>query len=265
MKIIFFDIDGTLICGGSELMSESTKEAIRIARANGHICMINTGRTKRLVGENLTGQVEFDGLLLGCGTEIQYHGKQLMHKTFSMEESKAILTAMKKYHVDAVLEGSREDYAPRGEEVFTETFRHMAREIENRKYDRYANAPGNYDKLYAYAETPAGMVGMKHDLSEILDFIDREQGFYEIVPKGYSKATAIAIEVGMQNSGLAVSLATANFATSPLATLPGAIFSVWHNISGSVFAGIRRKGLTPGHQAGQIQDVHRDDVHGCWK
>ena len=47
MKIIFFDIDGTLICGGSELMSESTKEAIRIARANGHICMINTGRTKR--------------------------------------------------------------------------------------------------------------------------------------------------------------------------------------------------------------------------
>ena len=191
MKIIFFDIDGTLICGGSELMSESTKEAIRIARANGHICMINTGRTKRLVGENLTGQVEFDGLLLGCGTEIEYHGKQLMHKTFSMEESKAILAAMKKYHVDAVLEGSREDYAPRGEEVFTETFRHMAREIENRKYDRYANAPGNYDKLYAYAETPAGMDGMKHDLSEILDFIDREQGFYEIVPKGYSKATAI--------------------------------------------------------------------------
>ena len=175
------------------------------------------------------------------------------------------MTAMKKYHVDAVLEGSREDYAPRGEEVFTETFRHMAREIENRKYDRYANAPGNYDKLYAYAETPAGMDGMKRDLSEILDFIDREQGFYEIVPKGYSKATAIAIEVGMQNSGLAVSLATANFATSPLATLPGAIFSVWHNISGSVFAGIRRKGLTPGHQAGQIQDVHRDDVHGCWK
>ena len=57
----------------------------------------------------------------------------------------------------------------------------------------------------------------------------------------YNKATAIAIEVGMQNSGLAVSLATANFAANPLATLPGAIFSVWHNISGSVFASIRRQ------------------------
>ncbi len=57
----------------------------------------------------------------------------------------------------------------------------------------------------------------------------------------YSRATAIAIEVGMQNSGLAVSLAAANFAANPLATLPGAIFSVWHNISGSVFASIRRR------------------------
>ncbi len=51
------------------------------------------------------------------------------------------------------------------------------------------------------------------------------------------KVTAIGIEVGMQNSGLA----TANFAANPLATLPGAIFSVWHNISGTVYAGIRRK------------------------
>lgn len=55
------------------------------------------------------------------------------------------------------------------------------------------------------------------------------------------KVTAIGIEVGMQNSGLAISLATANFAANPLATLPGAIFSVWHNISGTFYAGIRSR------------------------
>ena len=49
-------------------------------------------------------------------------------------------------------------------------------------------------------------------------------------------------EVGMQNSGLAITLATANFAAIPFATLPGAIFSVWHNISGSLFASLRRSG-----------------------
>ena len=55
------------------------------------------------------------------------------------------------------------------------------------------------------------------------------------------KKRAIAIEVGMQNSGLASSLATIHFAAYPLATVPGAIFSVWHNISGAIVAYLFRK------------------------
>jgi len=45
----------------------------------------------------------------------------------------------------------------------------------------------------------------------------------------------LAIEVGMQNSGLAVALAVKYFSAS--AALPGALFSVWHNLSGSLLAG----------------------------
>ena len=56
-----------------------------------------------------------------------------------------------------------------------------------------------------------------------------------------SKKRAISIEVGMQNSGLASSLATLHFAAFPLATIPGAIFSVWHNISGALVARIYSK------------------------
>ena len=55
------------------------------------------------------------------------------------------------------------------------------------------------------------------------------------------KRTAIAIEVGMQNSGLATSLAAAHFAMFPMAAVPGAIFSAWHNFSGSIMAGVFRK------------------------
>ena len=65
--LIFFDIDGTLIDEKERRMPESAREAIARARENGHICMINTGRTKRLVGKDITGLTEFDGLLLGCG------------------------------------------------------------------------------------------------------------------------------------------------------------------------------------------------------
>lgn len=52
----------------------------------------------------------------------------------------------------------------------------------------------------------------------------------------------VAIEVGMQNSGLAVALAVAHF--GPMAAVPGAIFSVWHNVTGPLLASIwRRKNL----------------------
>ncbi|MEN3793261.1 bile acid:sodium symporter family protein [Fulvimarina sp. MAC3] len=48
------------------------------------------------------------------------------------------------------------------------------------------------------------------------------------------KAKTISLEVGLQNSGLGAALATAHF--SPLAAVPSAIFSVWHNISGAIAA-----------------------------
>ena len=66
-------------------------------------------------------------------------------------------------------------------------------------------------------------------------------GFYiaRLSGMNYSQAKAVSIEVGMQNSGLAVALANLHF--SVLAALPSAIFSVWHNISGSVLAWWWRK------------------------
>jgi len=52
------------------------------------------------------------------------------------------------------------------------------------------------------------------------------------------RCRTVSIEVGMQNSGLAVALAVAHF--SPLATLPGALFSLWHNLTGAALAVIWR-------------------------
>lgn len=62
-------------------------------------------------------------------------------------------------------------------------------------------------------------------------------GYYISKLLGYEHKVCktVAIEVGMQNSGLAVALATKYF--TPLSALPGAIFSIWHNISGSIIAG----------------------------
>lgn len=94
----------------------------------------------------------------------------------------------------------------------------------------------NADKLLSCGVLVLGVVILHNFFGMLLGLLIAKLAKVE-----YTKETAIAIEVGMQNSGLAVSLATANFAANPLATLPGAIFSVWHNIAGSIFASIRRR------------------------
>ena len=53
------------------------------------------------------------------------------------------------------------------------------------------------------------------------------------------RCRTVAIEVGMQNSGLAVALAVAHF--GPVAAVPGAVFSIWHNVTGPLLATIWRR------------------------
>ena len=74
-----------------------------------------------------------------------------------------------------------------------------------------------------------------HNLLGLLSgyFIARYFGYNETV------ARTLAIEVGMQNSGLSVALALKYF--TPLAALPGAVFSIWHNLSGALLASLWQK------------------------
>lgn len=66
-----------------------------------------------------------------------------------------------------------------------------------------------------------------------------------MVGLSWKKAVALSVEVGMQNSGLAVGLAKAHFASMAAATVPGAIFSAWHNISGAMLAWLYVNVLNP--------------------
>ncbi|MGH1537673.1 MAG: bile acid:sodium symporter family protein [Gammaproteobacteria bacterium] len=67
-------------------------------------------------------------------------------------------------------------------------------------------------------------------------FFSKQLGYDHKISK------TLAIEVGMQNSGLAVALAYQYF--QPIAALPGAVFSIWHNLSGSILATIWSKSKT---------------------
>lgn len=203
-KIIFFDIDGTLIDDTTKLMSESTKAAISRARANGHICLINTGRTKRMVGRDITEQTEFDGYLMGCGTMIVYHDEVLFHKTLSEEETRLVLDAMEHHQIDGVLEGRWENFSKKPEDMYTKTFENYARGYAKYNYATIDRAVGSFDKLFGYGEAE-NMERFRKELEDRFTFIDRENGYYEIVPKGYSKATAMEyiaerLQIPMENT-----------------------------------------------------------------
>ena len=62
-----------------------------------------------------------------------------------------------------------------------------------------------------------------------------------IARSSLARKKALSLEIGMQNSGLATTLAATAFPNMAMATVPGAMFSVWHNISGAILASIFRR------------------------
>ncbi len=87
----------------------------------------------------------------------------------------------------------------------------------------------NADEISAIGGLTAAAVVLHNSLGLAAGYgIARWNGHTE------AEARTIALEVGMQNSGLGVALALKFY--GPMAALPGALFSVWHNISGSLLA-----------------------------
>ena len=191
MKLIFFDIDGTLI-DEHRHMPESTVKAIRLAQQNGHLCLVNTGRTASIVLDWLPQLAPFDGYLCGCGTQIFFQGKELMHHVFTKEETINIIEGLEKHKIDAILEGEENDYHNHLEKMHTKTMRdYVVKHYSNRHWGHYEDAIGRFDKFYCYADDRKAVPNFMAERADFLDAIDREDGFYEIVPKGYSKATCM--------------------------------------------------------------------------
>ena len=83
-KILFFDIDGTLL-GRNEYLPESAEEAIRKTRAKGNLCFICSGRSKAMLPQKLL-KVGFDGIICGGGTYISFKDEVLVDHKLSLKE-----------------------------------------------------------------------------------------------------------------------------------------------------------------------------------
>ena len=208
--LIFFDIDGTLIDNNEQLVPESTIRSIHALRENGHICMICTGRCGDIWPKEIL-DIGFDGIVGGCGTHIIYHGEELLHATLPQELQREIADDLVKYHVDGVLEGSAHSYFHREpwmpavvgffkeprpvreiQKVINGEASPVSPEFEAGRVEFLDSETLDFDKMALWFDETGDMAGFKKKYEDRFDFIERDPTFYEIVPKGYSKATGIA-------------------------------------------------------------------------
>ena len=90
-KLLFFDIDGTLV-GFDQKMPASTKEALLRAKANGHKLFLCTGRCRTQIYPWLLSDYPFDGLVMCAGANVYVGDEQIFHRTFGPERMKALVS-----------------------------------------------------------------------------------------------------------------------------------------------------------------------------
>lgn len=197
-KIMFFDIDGTLVPeDGDRSIPESTVKALAMAREAGNLLFINTGRPVFNVSDDLRA-LGFDGYVCGCGTYLEYGGKEIFYKTVPRElclrtrdilrecravpmfERRDCVFFDRRARALPLIEGIREGFAAQGNDVS----RHA--DEEDFSFDKF---------IFSY-DADTDLERLLRELDRDYFCIDRGSSFYEIVPRPCSKASGIEAVLG---------------------------------------------------------------------
>lgn len=203
MKLLFFDIDGTLIDESTKEVPKSTKLALEKAKANGHLLFINTGRPYSAIPKVIK-DLNVDGYICGCGSYICYHNEVLLHTPLTNFTSKQIVQIVQRTQVDAVLEGAHAIYY----DVNTTNpiLLDMQQDFIKEGYEvRDIHDPNIiFDKLTAYTQQSPYEDLFIAMMSHYFSIIVRGPHFYECIQKPFTKATGIGflmdyLKVGIED------------------------------------------------------------------
>lgn len=192
-NVIFFDIDGTIVTeDGRAYIPESTRTAIAETRRRGNLTFVNTGRTAFNVNSKIK-ELGFDGYICGCGTYIEYAGEVIFHNKLSSGFCRETSELMRKCRVTPVYEDSRgyffDDMAPS-----VPALDEFLRDFVDRDIDisgRVGDEDFIFDKFVSWVSDESDFGMFTREVSKNFSIIDRGGGFYENVPLGCTKATAM--------------------------------------------------------------------------
>ena len=200
-KIIFFDIDGTLL-NAKGIVPESTKEALRELKQKGHLRFICTGRTKSMLPESIR-ELGFDGYVYGGGTRIEYKDDTVFDYEIETEVIKKVSPILMRLGFVFLFEGTNNLYY---EAVFAKEERSYFSQFV-KGFGSTAIAIKDYETIHA---SKISMLPPNNMTDEILDEFIREMkpyfniiihesanndiltdGLIELVPIGMTKGTGI--------------------------------------------------------------------------
>lgn len=197
-KYLFFDVDETLYSNKTGQIPPSAGEALKRAQANGHKIFLNTGRPYAYVGTDFFS-LNFDGYLCGNGTDLRYRGDILYHRELPEQIQRAIIDLCSTYSIRASLEGSRCSYFTDDDTSFHPYYASMievCKSSEGMMIEFSWDHVESFDKLVCFSspDAPQNMtafIGQIKSLDFPLKCIRNDDSFYEIIPEGTSKGTAI--------------------------------------------------------------------------
>lgn len=192
-SIIFFDIDGTIATEDERsYIPESTRQAIAETRKKGNLTFINSGRTAFNIPQRIK-ELGFDGYLCGCGTYIEYNDKVMLYHKLDKAYCRKTAELIRTFNVTPVYEWKDgyffDDKAPKtaGFDHFMKTFVDQGIDVSRRVEDN----DFVFDKFVIWTNENSDFNGFCKTIGKDFSIIDRGNGFYENVPVGYTKATAI--------------------------------------------------------------------------
>lgn len=191
MKILFFDIDGTLTDEKTGLIPESAKRAIKEAQNNGHLCFVNTGRPISTVPKPIL-DLGLDGYVCGCGSYIEYQGTTLLESHLEKELCLEIVQMLQKTHMSGVLEGTDGVYFDAHE--MNKTILAIKDRYTKDGFDTtktWIDDDLSFDKATCWINENSDFQTFHDFMTHHFEGICRGEDFYEYIQKEYSKATGI--------------------------------------------------------------------------
>lgn len=192
-KIVFFDIDGTLFDMEAGV-PDSTREAIKKLKKNGHMAFINTGRSRANILDKDIGNIDFDGIVAGCGTYFEHNGTCIYNHILDQELVNETSAFLRNYQMDVILEGPKLIYYyPEDMERNPELYRKFKQHNE----EVWVSAPAHQGQIIAnkfsiHASSPVNAKEAGVWIADKYDCIFHEEDFFEMIPKGFNKAMGIS-------------------------------------------------------------------------